>query len=155
MGRVAGSYGVRGWMKVVPGGGVRETLAGTNEWWIGHRAYRVAEAKVHSATVVAKLDGIESREQALALKGLEVLVRREALPEAEEGYYYLADLIGLEVKSTGGEPLGVVQRFFTNSAQDVMEVAGERTHLIPWVSAIVKHVDLEGRSIVVEWSAEW
>ena len=155
MGRVAGSYGVRGWMKVVPGGGVRETLAGTNEWWIGRRAYRVAEAKVHSATVVAKLDGIESREQALALKGLEVLVRREALPEAEEGYYYLADLIGLEVKGTGGEPLGIVKRFFTNSAQDVMEVVGERTHLIPWVSAIVKHVDLEGRSIVVEWSAEW
>jgi len=142
-------------MKVVPGGGVRETLAGTKEWWIGSRAYRVAEAKVHSATVVAKLDGIENREQALQLKGLEVLVRREALPEAEEGHYYLADLLGLEVRSTGGEPLGVVKRFFTNGAQDVMEITGERTRLIPWVSAIVKQVDLEGRSIVVDWSAEW
>jgi len=142
-------------MKVVPGGGVRETLAGTKEWWIGSRAYRVAEAKVHSATVVAKLDGIENREQALQLKGLEVLVRREALPEAEEGHYYLADLLGLAVRSTGGEPLGVVKRFFTNGAQDVMEITGERTRLIPWVSAIVKQVDLEGRSIVVDWSAEW
>ena len=159
MGRVAGSYGIRGWMKVVPGGGVLETLAATKEWWIGDRAYRVAEAKVHSATVVAKLDGIESRGQALALKGSEVLVRREALPAAEEGHYYLADLLGLEVRSTGGEPLGVVKRFFTNSAQDVMEVAAHgpsgRTRLIPWVSAIVKQVDLEGRSIVVEWSADW
>jgi len=142
-------------MKVVPGGGVRETLAGTKEWWIGSRAYRVAEAKVHSATVVAKLDGIENREQALQLKGLEVLVRREALPEAEEGHYYLADLLGLEVRSTGGELLGVVKRFFTNGAQDVMEITGERTRLIPWVSAIVKQVDLEARSIVVDWSAEW
>jgi 16S rRNA processing protein RimM len=155
MGRVAGSYGVRGWMKVVPGGGVLETLAGTKEWWIGERAYRVTEAKVHSATVVAKLEGIETREQALKLKGLEVAVRRDALPQAEEGHYYLADLIGLEVRSTGGEPLGVVKRFFTNGAQDVMEIAGERTHLIPWVSAIVKQVDLEGRSILVEWSAQW
>ena len=143
-------------MKVVPGGGVLETLAGTKEWRIGERTYRVAEAKVHSATVVAKLDGIENREQALALKGLEVRVRREALPEAEAGHYYLADLVGLEVRSTGGEPLGRVKLFFTNGAQDVMEVvAGERTRLIPWVSAIVKQVDLEGRSIVVEWSAEW
>ena len=142
-------------MKVVPGGGVLETLAGTKEWWIGERAYRVAEAKVHSATVVAKLEGIENREQALALKGLEVRVRREALPEAAEGHYYLADLLGLEVRGTGDELLGRVKRFFTNGAQDVMEVAGERTHLIPWVSAIVKQVDLEGRSIVVEWSAEW
>ena len=142
-------------MKVVPGGGVLETLAGTKEWWIGERAYRVTEAKVHSATVVAKLEGIETREQALKLKGLEVAVRRDALPQAEEGHYYLADLIGLEVRSTGGEPLGVVKRFFTNGAQDVMEIAGERTHLIPWVSAIVKQVDLEGRSILVEWSAQW
>ena len=156
MGRVAGSYGVRGWMKVVPGGGVLETLAGTKEWWIGDRTYRVAEARVHSATVVAKLDGIESREQALALKGLEVRVRRETLPEAEEGHYYLADLVGLEVRSTGGEPLGRVKRFFTNGAQDVMEVvAGERTRLIPWVSAIVKGVDLERGEIAVEWSTEW
>ncbi|HYL87471.1 MAG TPA: ribosome maturation factor RimM [Burkholderiales bacterium] len=155
MGRVAGSYGLRGWMKVVPGGGVLETLARTQEWWIGGRAYRVAEAKVHSATVVAKLDGIESREQALILKGSEVAVRREALPETEEGHYYLADLVGLEVRSTGGAPLGVVKRFFTNGAQDVMEVAGERMRLIPWVSAIVKQVDLERRTIVVEWSAEW
>jgi 16S rRNA processing protein RimM len=143
-------------MKVVPGGGVLETLAGTKEWWIGDRIYRVAEAKVHSATVVAKLDGIENREQALALKGLEVRVRREALPEAEAGHYYLADLVGLEVRSTGGEPLGRVKRFFTNGAQDVMEVvAGERTRLIPWVSAIVKGVDLERGEIVVDWSAEW
>ena len=146
-------------MKVLPGGGVLETLAGTKEWWIGDRAYRVAEAKVHSATVVAKLDGIESREQALALKGLEVLVRREVLPEVEEGHYYLGDLIGLEVRSLRGERLGRVKRFFTNGAQDVMEVAGsgsnERTHLIPWVSAIVKGVDLERGEIAVDWSAEW
>jgi ribosomal 30S subunit maturation factor RimM len=36
-----------------------------------------------------------------------------------------------------------------------MEVAGERTRLIPWVSAIVKRVDLERRQVVVEWSADW
>lgn len=155
MGRVAGSYGVRGWMKVVPGGGVLETLAGAKEWWIGNRAYSVAEARVHSATVVAKLEGIENREQALALKGSEVSVRREALPEAEEGYYYLADLVGLEVRCTGGERLGTVKRFITNGAQDVMEVAGDRMRLIPWVSAIVKGVDLERREVIVEWSAEW
>ena len=159
MGRVAGSYGVRGWMKVVPGGGVLETLAGTTEWWIGSRAYRVVEAKVHSGKVVAKLEGIENREQALKLKGFEVSVRREALPQADEGHYYLADLVGLQVRSVGGEALGKVKRFFTNGAQDVMEVAGsgsnERTRLIPWVSAIVKDVDLERGEIAVEWSAEW
>ena len=53
------------------------------------------------------------------------------------------------------ELLGTVKRWFSNGGQDVMEVAGERSRLIPWVSAIVKAVDVAGRRIVVDWSAEW
>lgn len=155
MGRVAGSYGVRGWIKVVPGGGVLDMLPGVAEWWLGERAFRVSEARVHGATVVAKLDGIETREQALALKGERVSIERAALPEADEGHYYLADLLGLEVVNEQGERLGIVKQWTTNGAQDVMEVAGERTHLIPWVPAIVKGVDLAARRVVVEWGADW
>ncbi|HEY3074219.1 MAG TPA: ribosome maturation factor RimM [Burkholderiales bacterium] len=155
MGRVAGSYGVRGWIKVVPGGGVLAVLAEVKDWWIGERAYSVSAARIHSATVVAKLDGIESREQALALKGATVSVAREALPEASVGHYYLADLVGLEVRNLQGERLGTVKKLFTNGAQDVMEVGGERTRLIPWVAAIVKDVDLGAGRIVVEWGADW
>jgi 16S rRNA processing protein RimM len=155
MGRVAGAYGVRGWIKVVPGGGVQHTLADAGEWWIGGRAYRVAEAKAHSATVVAKLDGLEAREQAAALKGAEVAVARDSLPPAGEGHYYLADLVGLEVVNEQGDKLGVVQQWLTNGAQDVMEVGGARTVLIPWVPSVVKQVDLPGRRITVEWGADW
>ena len=155
MGRVAGAYGVRGWLKVAPGGGVSETLAAAAEWWIAGRAWAVNEARVHGATVVAKLGGLESREQAQALRGEEVQVRRDALPAVEEGHYYLDDLIGLEVVNGQGERLGVVQRMFSNGAQDVMEVAGERLHLMPWVPAVVKAVDLPGGRITVEWGADW
>ena len=155
MGRVAGSYGVRGWIKVAPGGGVLEVLAGVKDWWIGEQAYSVAAARVHGATVVAKLDGIENREQALALKGAPVSVQRGALPEAHEGHYYLADLVGLEVRNLEGERLGTVKKLFTNGTQDVMEVGGERIRLIPWVAAIVKDVDLGAGRIVVEWGSDW
>ena len=152
MGRVAGSYGVRGWIKVMPGGGVLDTLPGVAEWWLGERAFRVSEARVHGATVVAKLDGIETREQALALKGERVSIERAALPEADAGHYYLADLLGLEVVNEQGERLGIVKQWTTNGAQDVMEVDGR---LIPWVAAIVKEVDLAARRIVVDWGADW
>jgi 16S rRNA processing protein RimM len=155
MGRVAGAYGVRGWIKVAPGGGVQQTLAGAGEWWIDGRAYRVVEAKAHSATVVAKLEGLEAREQAAALKGAEVAVARDSLPPADVGHYYLADLVGLEVVNEQGEKLGVVKQWLTNGAQDVMEVAGGRTVLIPWVPTVVKQVDLPERRITVEWGADW
>lgn len=155
MGRVAGAYGVRGWVKVAPGGGVLETLAGVREWWIGGRAYLVAEAKVHGATVVAKLEGLETRGEAQRLKGEEVSVRRDSLPQPGEGHYYLDDLVGLEVVNEQGVRLGIVKRLFSNGAQDVMEVTGERTHLMPWIPSVVKQVDLSGGRITVEWGSDW
>ena len=155
MGRVAGSYGVRGWIKVVPGGGVLHALPEVKKWWIGGEPHDVAEARVHGATVVARLQGIETREQALVLKGATVCVERGALPEVEEGHYYLTDLVGLEVVNEQGERLGTVKQWITNGAQDVMEVAGERSRLIPWVATIVKQVDLGAKRIVVEWGADW
>jgi len=155
LGRVAGSYGVRGWVKVAPQKGVAEALVAAKEWWLGEELHRVDEAKVHSATVVAKLAGIETREQALALKGRKIAVARAALPDADDGRYYLADLVGLEVVNEQGLRLGVVRQWFTNGPQDVMELAGDRVRLVPWVPTVVKKVDLEAKRIEVEWGADW
>jgi 16S rRNA processing protein RimM len=155
MGRVAGSYGVRGWVKVVPELGAKEDLAGARQWWLGADPFEVSAAKVHGATVLGKLEGIETREQALGLKGRAVAVPRTALPEPEAGRYYLADLIGLEVVNGEGRALGVVTRTYSNRAQDVIEVSGERTRLIPWVAAVIRNVDLLEKRIEVEWGADW
>ena len=152
MGRVAGSYGVRGWIKVEQ---AQEALAACSRWSIGGTEYPVEQVKEHSGTLLAQLAGLESREAALKLKGSTVYVRREALPEPEAGHYYLADLVGLEVVNGEGIVLGVVTRWLFNGAQDVMEVAGKRTQLVPWVASVVQGVDLEERRIRVEWGAEW
>ncbi|TMH25973.1 MAG: 16S rRNA processing protein RimM [Betaproteobacteria bacterium] len=155
MGRVAAAYGVRGWIKVAPGGGVAQTLAASAQWWIGEHAYALAEARQHGRSVVAKLEGIDSREQAMRLKGARVSVERASLADPGEGHYYLADLIGLEVRNEQDEVLGTVKQWLSNGAQDVMEVAGSRTRLIPWASAIVKEVDLGAGRIVVDWQMDW
>jgi 16S rRNA processing protein RimM len=55
-----------------------------------------------------------------------------------------------------GESLGTVKRMFSNGAQDVMEVQGRgKLHLLPWVAAVVKDVDLKERRIRVEWGTDW
>jgi 16S rRNA processing protein RimM len=155
MGRVAGAYGVRGWVKALPQAGVQESLAQASEWWLGGERCRVVQAKRHSATVIAKLEGIDTPEQARSLKGREISVERAALPEAGEGHYYLADLLGLEVVNAEGRKLGVVRQWLTNGPQDVMEVAGDAVRLVPWVPAVVKAVDLEAGLIEVDWGADW
>jgi len=152
MGRVAGSYGVRGWIKVEA---PQQALAACGKWSIGGSEYPVEQVKEHSGRLLAKLAGLESREAALKLKGSTVYVRREALPEPEAGHYYLADLVGLEVLNERGEALGVVKRWVFNGAQDVMEVAGDKTRLIPWIASVVRNVDLGRRQIHIEWHVDW
>ena len=156
MGRVAGSYGVRGLIRVRPYSAEPEALAAHRKWRIGVEDYSVEETKVHSGTLLARLVGIGTREQALRLKGKAVSVPRAARPEPEAGQYYWADLVGLEVVNAQGSVLGVVQGLFSNGAHDVMELTGDRsTRLVPFLPAVVKKVDLEGRRIEVEWGAEW
>ena len=152
MGRVAGSYGVRGWLKV---NDPQAGLEACGNWWIGGREYPVETTKQHSGTLLAKLAGLDSREAALKLKGSTVAVTRESLPAPEAGHYYLADLVGLEVVNGQGESLGVVKRWLFNGAQDVMELGGAKTRLIPWLASVVQEVDLQKRQIRVEWGADW
>jgi 16S rRNA processing protein RimM len=149
-GRVAGSYGVRGWLRVVVD--EPDVLAGQPTWWLAGREYAMRETKVHSGTLLAKLDGIETPEQAKALRGQAVTIPR---PEAGKGRHYWSDLVGLEVVNEQGVVLGVVKEMSSNGAHDVMEVAGERTRLLPFVPAYIRQVDLQNRRIEVEWEADW
>lgn len=153
MGRVAGTYGVRGWIRV---DAAQDALADCVTWWIGGVSFAVEQVKEHSGTLLAQLGGLESREAAQKLKGSKVFVQRAALPEPQAGHYYLADLVGLEVVNERGEALGVVQRWVFNGAQDVMEVAGDgKVRLLPWTPGVVKNVDLQRKQIDVEWGADW
>lgn len=149
-GRVAGSYGVRGWMKVAVDD--PELLAAQPAWWLEGVERRVEATKIHSGTLLAKLEGIETPEVARTFKGKAVLIPR---PEPVEGRYYWDDLIGLEVVNTQGQLLGVVKGMFSNGAHDVAELSGERPRLLPWVPVVVKKVDLPERRVEVEWGADW
>ena len=149
-GRIAGSYGVRGWVKVAVD--EPEVLAAQPSWWLGGAEYAVEQTKLHSGKLLAKLAGIESPEQARRFKGKAVAIPR---PHAGEGRYYWDDLIGLEVVNAQGLVLGVVKEMFSNGAHDVMELSGDKPRLLPWVPVVVKKVDLPERRIEVDLGADW
>ena len=60
------------------------------------------EGKAHGKGLVAKLSGIDDRDQAEALAGFEIIVSRSQFPQAEVGEYYWADLEGLKVEAVDG-----------------------------------------------------
>jgi 16S rRNA processing protein RimM len=155
MGRIAGSYGVQGWLRVQPYSELPDALAAYRVWRVGGGEYLLHAARAHSGALLAKLDGIETPEAARALKGATVEIERSALPPPAQGEYYWTDLVGLQVMNTRGARLGTVAEVSSNGAHEVLRIAGERERLLPWVGSVVKRVDLAAGEIEVEWEADW
>jgi 16S rRNA processing protein RimM len=80
-------------------------------------------------------------------RGAELAVRREDLPPPDEGSYYVADLVGLEVVEEGGRSLGLVSDVLPGVANDVLEL--ESGLLLPLVEECVRDVQLAQRMVVV------
>ncbi len=106
------------------------------------------EAKDH---LVATFKGIETREDAERLNGVELYVARDKLPATEEDEYYHADLIGLAAVTTADEPLGRVVAIHNFGAGDIIEIAppSGTTMLLPFTNAVVPTVDLAGGRVVI------
>ncbi|HZH07255.1 MAG TPA: ribosome maturation factor RimM [Lautropia sp.] len=113
----------------------------------------VQASKQHGGSIIATIAPAITREQALALKGCEVLVHRADFPAADPDEYYWTDLIGCEVSDTAGAPLGCVVAVDDHGAQSVLRL--DNGMLIPFVSAFVLEVSTREKRIVADWSADW
>ena len=73
-------------------------------------------------SVIARFAEIPDRTTAERLRGTELTVPRDALPQLGEGEFYHADLIGLPALSTDGEAIGHVVAVENFGAGDVIEI---------------------------------
>jgi 16S rRNA processing protein RimM len=158
MGRVAAPHGVRGALKIRPLSAAPDALLAYDTWWLRMREgdfapYRVRGARAQGDALVAELAGVESREAAFSLRGAEVAIPREALPEPGEDEYYQGDLVGMRVMNREGVELGVLEDFVESGAHPIARVVDHAgvERLIPWVDAYVDGVDVAERRIDVEW----
>jgi len=160
VGRVAGLYGVKGWVKVVSHTEPRRNLLDYRPWYLERAGHveRVdpAAGREQGKGLVAQLAGIEDRDAAAGLIGANILVNRELFARTGRDEFYWSDLTGLQVATTDGVALGVVESLLETGANDVLVVHGDRRRLIPFVTdAVVKQVDLDARMITVDWDPEF
>ena len=157
MGRILGPFGIQGWIKLKTFTEDPDGLARHPQWWLrtesGWRSAVQQDFRVRPAAVSAKLEGVDDRNAAELLRGLDVAVTRDDLGEAAEGEFYWVDLVGLEVVNLQGEKLGQVEELLRTGGSDVLVVRGGRERLIPFVADFVKSVDREAGRITVEWEA--
>lgn len=154
VGLVVGTDGMDGAVVVRPLTEYPERFGPSARLWLQPRLGRGREMKISelrgetaNGDLVIRIEGIESLNIAERLKGALVKARSADSPPLPRGEYYEYQILGLEVWTTEGRKLGVVDRVMRTGANDVY-VVGE--HLIPAIKQVVVEIDVEGGKIVVE-----
>lgn len=161
MGRVAASFGVKGWMKVMPLSADPLALMDHAGWFFeaagAWMERAVVDVREHSGVLVAKVAGVDSREAAQALRGQYIALPRESLPPPAEDEIYVADLAGLRVINREGVELGQVEDVRESGAHPLLQVVTPdgRVRLIPYVDAMIDGIDRDARTISVDWREDW
>lgn len=154
VGAVAGAFGVRGEVRLKSFCAEPEAIARYGPLYSGDgaRSFAITALRPVSGGFAGRLSGIATREAAEALKGLSLWADRAALPSLPDDEFYHADLIGLAVQDTGGQPLGRVRAVFNHGAGDILEVMGPggAALLLPFTRDVVPTVDLTAGRIVAD-----
>jgi 16S rRNA processing protein RimM len=138
-------------LKVLPGQGSSGAWREAEVLFLGPERFRVRGVRGSGRFAILALEGVDTLESAEALKGRQVYVPRDQLPEAETGSFYAGDLEGLTVVSAQGQVLGVLEEIFDNGAHEIYVVKdGNREILLPVVDGVVVEVDLDAGRMVVE-----
>jgi len=104
----------------------------------------ITSARSTTGATLVKISGVDDRDAAIALRGAEVLVARDAFPSLEEGEFYACDLEGAKAVLASGEEIGRVLRLQSYPTCDVLVV--ERpggTIEVPLLDNYVSSVDAE------------
>ena len=160
LGKISGVFGVKGWVKVHSFTDPIEGIVEYGSWQIKQkgqwREIQVEAGQRQGKTVIAKLDGIDDRNEAMLLMGAKIAIHPDQLADLHEGEYYWRDLEGLKVVNTEGVDLGTVSHMMETGANDVMVVKGDKERLIPFtIDHTVQKVDLSAGEITVEWDADF
>ena len=154
LGAITGPHGVRGLVKVKTFTEVPEDIAayGPVEDETGTRRFTLRITGAAKGQVIVAMDGVGDRNAAEALKGQRLYVERAALPEPDDGSFYHADLIGMDVVALDGTALGTVSALYDFGAGDLLEfrAADGKARMLPFTEEVVPTVDLEARRMVVD-----
>lgn len=153
VGAIAGAHGVKGLVKIKSFTEEPDGVAayGPLSDEAGERKFTLALTGRAKGLIIARIDGVEDRNAAEALRGTRLYVERAALPPTAEEAYYHTDLIGLEAVGMDGAPVGEVKALYNYGAGDVIEIQRRDKDLLllPFTKAAVPEVDLEGGRLVV------
>ena len=152
VGKVTNTHGVMGEVRVQPWADSPEFLCRFKTLYVdkSHWPIKVERARVHKNMVIMKFEGVIDVPSALAMRNAVLYIDRKDA-DLPEGSFFLADLMGLEVRDAqSGQVLGKIDDVLTLPANNVYVVrGGEREILVPAVPLFIAETNIEGGYIRV------
>ena len=154
VGQIVRAHGVRGDVKLIPltddparfralKTAYLETTAGA------YAPVAVSDARIAPDAVLLHIDGVDTVEQAEALKSRYLCVDRENAVRLQKDSYFVVDLIGCDTFDTNGKAYGKLTDVLETGANDVYEIDGG-TLLVPALKKVLREVDVEHGRIVFD-----
>ncbi|AFF25186.1 TPA: ribosome maturation factor RimM [Pasteurella multocida] len=165
VGKLGSTYGIRGWLRIYSSTEYAESIFDYQPWFLKIKGQwqptELESWRYHNNDLIVKLKHVDDRETAQTLANIEIGVDLAVFPELEEGDYYWHDLIGCNVVNLENYAMGTVTEMMETGSNDVLVVRakskdafGKQERLIPFLyEQVVKRVDLNTKTIVVDWDA--
>lgn len=155
IGQIVSTHGIKGEVRVQPWCDSPEYFCKFKKLYNkdGSKTYVMSLSRPHGNMVIAKIKGVETVEDAQALRN-RILYMDRADAKLPEGSYFVADLIGLEIYDEQGEFYGKLTDVLKTGANDVYELKdGDKTYYIPAIPSVVLSTDIEGGKMII-WPME-
>lgn len=146
-GKITGTHGLKGEVRVQPWADSPEFLAEFDELYLdkGAKKIEITAARVHKNMLIMKIRGVDSIDDADKLRDKVLYMNRDDV-ELEEGAYFIQDLMGLDVLDDDtGEHIGQLDDVSETGANDVYHIKTDdgKVYLIPAIPDVVKEISLE------------
>jgi len=155
VGQIVNTFGIKGFVKIYPYVDDIRRFDDLKKVHIKLKKQEteleIEEVKYQKNMVLVKFKGIETVEAAEKLRNAYVEIDRKDAISLEEGEYFIADLLGLDVLVDTGEKLGVLDDIFNTGSNDIYVVKNElgKQFLLPYIDDVVKDIDIENGKITV------
>lgn len=156
IGEVIKPHGIRGEFHVANHADSPSLYAPGSRVWFRtpgkpERPVKILSCRPHQGRLLLTIEGVADRDAADALRGMEVVVRPEDLPELDEGEVYLHEIVGYDVVLLDGSKVGVLESFMDIPGQDVWLIRGVdgKEILLPAHEETVPEIDANERRITI------
>ena len=153
VGKVVGTHGIRGDIKVQPWCDSPDFLCEFKNLYFnyGEEKVRVLKSRVNKNIVIMNIEGIDNIEKADLLRGKTLYIDRQEA-KIDEDIYFIQDIIGMEVvDNSDNKVYGLITDVIKTGANDVYQVTDSESkeYLVPVIDDVVKSIDLESNKVFI------